>query len=178
MQKALAVTLVGPDRAGIVHEVAELVAAHDADWLDSHLANIAGQFAGIVHIGVTEAHRDALKTALQGLSANGLQVHIAHGKLGQAETASRLLNLELTGLDQPGIVRDISAALGNAGVSVEELETSRYDGSMSGELMFSARARLKVPADVSLDDLDEAMQGVSTSLMVDVALKDDTTATT
>lgn len=172
MQKALAVTLVGPDRAGIVHEVAELIVAHKADWLDSHMANIAGQFAGIVHVGVAEVHRDALETDLRRLSAHGLHVHIAHGQLEQSDDGYRLLNLELTGLDQPGIVRDISAALEKACVSVEEFESSRYDGSMSGELMFSARARLKVPADVSLDDLDDAMQGVSTSLMVDVAFKD------
>jgi len=172
VQKALAVTLIGPDRTGIVREVAELVAHHEADWLESHLANIAGQFAGIVHIAVTDTQSDALETALQGLSQKGLQVHIAHGKAELSDTESVLLNLELTGLDQPGIVRDISTALENTGVSVQEFESSRFDGSMSGELMFAARARLRVPKGISVDDLDAAMQGVSSSLMVDVVLKD------
>jgi len=172
VQTALAVTLVGPDRTGIVHEVAKLVAEHEADWLESHLANIAGQFAGIVHIGVADIRRDALETALQGLSQQGLQVLIAHGKAELADTESVLLNLELTGLDQPGIVREISAALESTGVSVQEFESSRFDGSMSGEIMFAARARLRVPKDISVDDLDAAMQGVSSSLMVDVILKD------
>jgi len=153
VQTALAVTLVGPDRTGIVHEVAKLVAEHEADWL-------------------ADIRRDALETALQGLSQQGLQVLIAHGKAELADTESVLLNLELTGLDQPGIVREISAALESTGVSVQEFESSRFDGSMSGEIMFAARARLRVPKDISVDDLDAAMQGVSSSLMVDVILKD------
>ncbi len=44
----LVLTLIGPDRPGLVEAVAEPIAAHGGNWLESRMAHLAGQFAGIV----------------------------------------------------------------------------------------------------------------------------------
>lgn len=174
MSHALVITVVGPDRPGIVGRVADVVAAHDADWLESHMANIAGQFAGIVHVNVAAEREQALITALQAIADSTLAVTVAKaGAPTDAGVASTpRLTLELTGLDHPGIVRDIGLALADLGVSVESLETDRHSGSMSGEMMFVARATLVVPEGVSVEAVDEALQSVSAGLMVDVVVED------
>ena len=59
----------------------------------------------------------------------------------------------LIGLDRPGIVRDVSGVLAAKNVSIVELESERVNGSFSGEAMFKARARLKLPSDLDLDEL-------------------------
>jgi len=168
MQKALVVTVVGANRPGIVERLAAVVAEHEGSWLDSHMADLAGQFAGIVQVEVDAARHRGLADSLGELAAEGLAVTLADGL--PASRPARQISLELTGLDHPGIVRDIAAALARCGVSVESLETERTSGSMSGEMLFVARADLALPDGLTLDALDAALQDVSAGLMVDVAL--------
>lgn len=170
MRTALVVTVIGPDRPGIVSGLSEIVAAHDADWLESHLGYLVGQFAGMVHLEVADSQLEALSEALTGFDVAGMRVSIARGSTVQDSTASRRIKLELTGLDHPGIVRDITSTLKEAGISIETFESEQYSGSMSGEPMFRATARLLVPGELSDDALDEAMQSVSHGLMVDLEL--------
>ena len=61
--------------------------------------------------------------------------------------------LELVGHDHPGIVRDITQALAGRRVNIEELTTRVVSASFSGERMFEAEARLRVPADVALPEI-------------------------
>ena len=42
----LVLTLIGPDRPGLVEAVAEVVARHGGNWLESRMAHLAGKFAG------------------------------------------------------------------------------------------------------------------------------------
>jgi len=168
----LAVTVVGADRAGLINLLASTVAANNGNWLHSHMANLAGQFAGIVQIEVAASSLQQMHDALNALSAQGLQISIAAAASTPATAEGRLLTLELLGQDHPGIIRDITSALALHQISVEELETDSFSGSMSGEKMFSAKARLIVPASVTVEDLDNALQELSNSLMVDVTLDD------
>jgi len=52
MMKSLVVTLIGPDRPGIVSLVSERAQGFGANWAGSRLASLAGQFAGMVHFEV------------------------------------------------------------------------------------------------------------------------------
>jgi len=183
MHQALVISIVGPDRPGIVSKLAEVVANHDADWLVSHMANIAGQFAGIVQVEVPADSHDALVTALDAIGDDSLIITIADALIdGQTDDATggsssakargKTLLLELTGLDHPGIVRDIGRVLAELDISVDALETERSSGSMSGEMLFVAKATLALPDGVSIDAVDDALQTVSAGLMVDVVLED------
>ena len=172
MLKDIAITVIGPDRTGIVSELSQVIASHEANWLDSHMAILAGQFAGIVHVSVPSNKADALRAELQALEKSALHIAIAEGTPAVNKPNRRQVQLELTGLDHAGIVRDITQALFDVGVSVAEFESQQYDGSMSGEKMFRAKATLAVPEDLALDSLDAAIQGVSESLMADIVLED------
>jgi len=183
MHQALVISIVGPDRPGIVSKLAEVVANHEADWLESHMANLAGQFAGIVQVEVPAESHDALVTALETIGDDSLVITITDARIdGQSDGAAgvspstkapgKTLSLELTGLDHPGIVRDIGRVLAELDISVDELETERSSGSMSGEMLFIAKATLALPDGVSIDAVDDALQRVSAGLMVDVVLED------
>ncbi len=168
---SLAVTLIGPDRTGIIQDVASIADEHGANWLESQLANLAGQFAGIVHLQVDETKVEALITALESLATNGLQIN-ALTATEDATPRGREIALELLGQDHPGIVREISASLNSIGVSIEELSTETLSASMSGEVLFKAVARLVLPEKLSVNDLDERLQSVSNELMIDINIDD------
>jgi len=167
---SLAVTIIGTDRTGIIQDVAEVATQFDANWLESSMADLAGQFAGIVHLDVKADKVDVLKAALEALAKDGLQVNAIATQA--ADTNQREITLQLMGQDAPGIVRDIAAALNRIGVSIAELETETSSASMSGETLFKAEARLKLPDGVSLSDIDDKLESVSNDLMVDIILNE------
>ena len=45
MKTSLILTLIGPDRPGLVSVVSACAGAHGANWMESRLARLAGQFA-------------------------------------------------------------------------------------------------------------------------------------
>ncbi len=172
MPASLILTIVGPDRPGLVNLISDRVTAHGGNWLESRMANLAGQFAGIVHLHVPQASIEALIVAFQELEAQGLRIVVTRGTDGASGAPGRRMKLELIGQDRPGIVRDISHALASRGVSIEELVTDCVSGSMSGESLVRASAQLRVPAHVGTAQLRGALEAIANDLMVDLTLDD------
>ena len=161
MSVPLVITFVGPDRAGLVSAVSDAVAAQGGAWLESRLARLAGQFAGIVRADVGEAQADALEASLRALP--GLAVTVTRGGAA-AEAPKRRLRLDLMGLDRPGIVRDATGALSRLGVNIAEFESDLRPAPFSGLAMFHARAVLEAPDGVSLDAVRDALEGLAGEL--------------
>lgn len=167
---SLVVTIVGPDRPGLVSLLSDRGKAHGASWEESRMASLAGQFAGIVHFAVPAASAAALTRALQELEGTGLRVVVVSGNDAARGDAGRVLKLELVGQDRPGIVRDISRALAELGISIQELTTALSSAAMSAEHLFTASALLHVPAGVATVELRRVLEALANELMVDVTL--------
>jgi len=172
MLDSLVVTVVGPDRPGLVSLISECGKTHGASWEESRMASLAGQFAGIVHFVVPAERAAELTAALQHLQSRDLRVVVATGTAAQfpAADSGRALKLDLVGQDRPGIVRDISRALADLGVSIHELETELSSAAMSGEHLFNAKAVLYVPPQVRTAELRRVLEALANELMVDIAL--------
>ena len=166
----LVLTLIGPDRPGLVEAVAEIVAAHGGNWLESRMARLAGQFAGILRVEVPKDKADAALAALAGLEPRGLKVAGEPSAEGSSPSGGRTLDLELVGLDRPGIVREISQLLANSGANVEELSTDRSSAPMSGEMLFVAKARVRLPSSGDLAALRAALERLASDLAVEIRL--------
>ncbi|HXH03976.1 MAG TPA: ACT domain-containing protein [Candidatus Competibacteraceae bacterium] len=173
MTASLVLTVMGPDRPGLVDSLSRVVAEHGGNWLESRMARLAGQFAGILLVEAPEARALALRQALEGLAGEGLHVVVAGGAAEASLAPCYFLTLELVGQDHPGIVRDIAHALAGCGVSIEELTTHRTSASMSGEMLFHAQARLRVPGGVAREELRQALEALADELMVDLNLEED-----
>ena len=86
----IAFTIIGPDRPGIVAEVSDIVAQHQGNWMESHMANLAGQFAGIVQVQVEPANKAPLSDALRALSEQGLHCLLYTSPSPRDATLSRM----------------------------------------------------------------------------------------
>jgi glycine cleavage system regulatory protein len=170
MTASLVVTVVGPDRPGIVNRLSECAQALGANWAASRMANLAGQFAGMVHFEVAEARADELAKALAALQSPELHVVIARSGAAAPVATLRRVRLELVGHDRPGIVRDLSGSLAQRGVSIEELETQVASAAMSGESLFKVKAVLAVPEGLPNDELRRGLEALANEMMVDVEL--------
>ena len=163
-------TLLGPDRPGMVESVAQTVARHGGNWLESRMAHLAGKFAGILRVEVPEDELPGLVEALQQLERTGLQVVVEPSEPAAAPAGARTIEVDLLGLDRPGIVRDISRLLVQNGGNVEELTTDRSSAPMSGEPLFRASIRVAVPADADLGSLRAELERLAGDLMVELRL--------
>ncbi len=168
---SLVMTVLGPDRPGIVETIARLVADHGGNWLESRMCRLGGQFAGILRVQVPVARRPALCGALAELSAQGLSVVVLGDEAGSAQPPGALTVIELLGQDRPGIVREITAALARHGVNVEEFTSEVVSAPMSGEPLFKARATLSLPLGTSLAALRAELESSAADLQVDVTLE-------
>jgi glycine cleavage system regulatory protein len=166
----LVLTFIGPDRPGLVKELAEPVVAHGGNWLESRMAQLAGQFAGILRVEVPDARASSLVDALRRLDTRGLRL-VVEAVPAAPVSERRLVLLDLVGLDRPGIVREVSHQLASRGVNIEELlVTDRTTAPMTAEPLFRSHARLHVPASIDLAELRTALERVANDLMVQITL--------
>ena len=173
MIKSLVVTVIGPDRPGLVSLLSDRARGFGANWAASRMASLAGQFAGIVHFEVPAENARALAEALAGLQSAGLRVVIAESDAKGPPGKRRLVRLELVGQDRPGIMRDLSAALAQRAVSIDELHTEIASAAMSAENLFNVKAALVVPETLSDGELRRGLEALANEMMVDIALGDD-----
>ena len=165
----LVLTLIGPDRPGIVDTVSDVVSTHGGNWLESRMAQLAGKFAGVLCIEVAEDQAAALEAELKGLASSGLQVVVERSEAA-APTKLRPIEIELVGQDRPGLLREIANVLAAQGINVEELSTDRPTAAMSGTAMFEAHIRASIPEDVAVAAVRASLERLAADLMADIRL--------
>jgi len=168
---SLVLTILGQDRPGLVDSIAQTVAAHGGNWVESRMAHLAGQFAGILRVEVEESQAEELTTAIKSLTDAGLESVVHSVPVVVAQPDSPVVRLSLVGQDRPGIVREISHVLASHGVNVEELNTECRRAANSGQEIFQADALLRLPAGFSTDLLRVALEQVAADMMVDLSLE-------
>ncbi|MDX5445711.1 MAG: hypothetical protein LPJ87_06625 [Zoogloeaceae bacterium] len=166
---SLVVTVVGPDKPGIVRKISDCAQSVAVNWADSHMTNVAGQFAGIVHLQVAPEDADAVTETLKKLEADGLRVTIARSDARPVPAGRRVVKLELAGPDRPGIVRRLSTLLAERGVSIENLDTEIV-GAGDEPHVFKVHALLVVPQSLPDATLRELLDSLGNELTLDIAL--------
>src|SRR5690554_6087320 len=115
---SLVLTILGQDQPGLVDSLAAIVADHGGNWVESRMAHLAGQFAGILRVEVDPAQATSLTAAIKNLSTSGIETTVCSDPTSARSTAGKIAQLDLMGLDQPGIVRKVSQVLAAKGVNV------------------------------------------------------------
>ena len=168
MTQHLVLTVIGDDRPGLVGELSAAISAHQGNWLESSMAQLAGKFAGIVEVAVAPAQAEALKDALGRLA--GLKVSIESAAPQKSVLTGRRLKLALVGHDRIGIVREVSQVLANHAVNVESLDTHTSSAPMSAAILFHAVAELTAAPNLDVGALTAELERISNDLMVDITL--------
>ncbi|GAA5482396.1 glycine cleavage system protein R [Haloferula sargassicola] len=165
MQTCVVMTVLAPDRTGIVKSISETVAAHGGNWLESRMARLAGQFAGILRIECAPTDVDAMVSALESLE--GLSIHTSREEFPE-DTHRDLIHLDVVGNDRPGIVRQISAAVAGVGANLEDLQTRLESAPMAGHPLFHAILTVSLPAGIAPGSLTDSIEQLGEDLAVTV----------
>ncbi|EDY81744.1 ACT domain protein [Verrucomicrobiia bacterium DG1235] len=173
MESPIVMSVIGPDRPGLVELVASTVKAAGGNWLESRMCHLGGQFAGILRVSAGDGRRDELLSAVAELEAKGLSVVVKDAGDSVDGSCHEVATIEIVGNDRPGIVSHISNAFAKRGVNVEELSTGIRSAPMSGETLFEAKARVCIPEDCDVADLRRDLELIAADLMVDVSFESD-----
>ena len=164
------ITLLSQDKPGIVKQIADIIAQAGGNWLDSHMAQLAGQFAGILKIAIEHEKLQNLKDALADVEKNGIQIHITSAEPSASTTETQQFIFELMGADRAGIVSEIAQSLSEKHINIEELETHYSSMPWTGEAMFKAKGRLVAAKDIDRESLLQELSDIEDRLGLDIEL--------
>lgn len=173
MKTYLVVTLTCPDRPGIVDRVTEAISGFSANWEESRMAHLGGEFAGIVKISVPQEEAEAVAAALWGMADDEMTVAVKFTKSGASESAGEhgLYELRLEGADHEGIVHTVSHYLAGRGINVETMDTEVVRAPVCGTPLFHMVAQIKVPPELPLPELNANLDHIGEDLGVDIDVR-------
>jgi glycine cleavage system transcriptional repressor len=161
---ALAITVLGHDRPGIIAEVTEALVDLGGNLEDSSMTLLRGHFAMTLVVR-TEATAEAVQAALSGLEHDGLRAFVLQvpDEDGHAEVGNRYL-LSVHGADRVGIVAAITAVVAAQGANIVDLTTRL------GRNLYVLTAEVDVPRSGKPAALTDALQRVAQEIGLEISL--------
>ncbi|GAA4594199.1 glycine cleavage system transcriptional repressor [Actinoplanes octamycinicus] len=155
----LAITVIGPDRTGIVADVAEALAAVGANLTDSTMTRLRGHFAmTLICTGPPAAEAER---ALAGI---GLLTSVREVGPSTEATNGEPFLVSVHGADRLGIVAAVTRVVAAAGGNITDL-TTRLTGPL-----YVLVAEVDLPPGRA-DELTEQLAVAGAELGVDVTLR-------
>jgi glycine cleavage system regulatory protein len=166
----LILSVMGSDRPGLTQALASAVLTAGGNWLESHLSRLGGLYVGSVLVELAADRTDVLRTAVQAVDAQGLEVRIAPVPDAPG-LAGETVQIGLIGQDRPGIVHQLTGLLSDLQANIEAFDTRISIEPHSGAPLFHMDARLTLPPSLSVEAVQAALEEISAEIMVDISLK-------
>ncbi|PID66337.1 MAG: glycine cleavage system protein R [Gammaproteobacteria bacterium] len=168
MKQQLVFTVIAQDKPGIVTTLAKVVKDNDGNWLDSRMSQLAGEFAGIVHVEIDLDKKKGLEEALTALSAQDIAITIRQAGSDIATGDYKLHEIEIFGNDRPGIVAEVSKLFSEKSINILEFDTDINDAPVTGGMLFHADAVIGVVKGTNLDELQDKLHDLADELSLDI----------
>jgi glycine cleavage system regulatory protein len=165
----LILSVIGSDRPGLTQTLAAAVLSAGGNWLESHLSRLGGLYVGSVLVELDGGGVEALRSAVQAVDAQGLEVRIAPAVEAPGAGGDEIL-FSLVGQDRSGIVHQVTTVLSGLDVNIEAFETRISAEPHSGAPLFHLDARLRLPPAQTAEAVQAALEAISAEIMVDISL--------
>jgi len=174
MAKALfVVTIIGPDRRGLVAKITEEIVTHQANIEESHMARLGGEFAVIMLISVSDGQTQTLLNGLEKLNGDQVKVFIKETDLSRLKVFEGFMPYQISviGADHEGIVHRVAEYMAEQRIQVDEMETHVSMAPVTGAPLFSMQAEVQAPPEISLPVLRDKLEELGDQLGVDIEVK-------
>jgi len=172
MKQHLAVTAVGSDRTGIVHELTRIVTDCGGSISESRMASLGSEFAMLLLVSGNWHSLAKLETELKKLGDSGnLTVHVKRTEPRAARTDMVPYSIDVVCIDQSGIVSGLSGFFASRGIDIAEVSTRTYPAAHTGAQMFSVQMIVNIPARIHLAHLREEFMDFCDSLNLDAIME-------
>jgi glycine cleavage system transcriptional repressor len=152
----LVISALGSDRPGIVNQLAGAASASGCNIEDSRMTVLGGEFAVLMLVSGSDAAVTAMEAAAPDVGARlGLMLLCKRTRPRQPQPSARPYRVDVTALDQPGLVHELADFFSSRHINIEALDTSTYAAPHTGSQMFGLQMTVNIPAGISVPSLRE-----------------------
>ena len=170
MNKNIILSVIGPDKSGIVSDISKIVKNHSGNINNSRMIRLGDLFTIMVSITIEENHISDLNKQLMNHSSYQISIHeLKKNPINNNKEDIHTLNLN--GIDNEGLVYKITNQLAELEINIEELETNITNAPMSGLTLFSLIAKITHPK-LDYNVLKEKMDILASELNVTITIED------
>ena len=153
METLIAVTAIGPDRAGLIRDLSEVITAAAGNIQESRMIALGTEFAIMMLVRGHWASVAKIREKLAGLERSGdLTVTVRDSSPRTQETCAPYL-IDAISLDREGIVLGLSEFFASRDLEIAEMNTRRYNAPHTGAPMFSLQMTVNLPAELPVGHL-------------------------
>ncbi|MEY3465742.1 MAG: glycine cleavage system protein R [Gammaproteobacteria bacterium] len=172
MKQHLAISAIGPDRTGLVHDLTQVISDCGGNISESRMASLGSEFAMVLLVSGNWHSLAKLETEMAKLAdASGLTLHMRRTEPRSSRTDLLPYSIDAVCLDQTGIVSAISGFCSRRSIDIAEVATRSYPAAHTGALMFSVQMVVNVPAKLHLAHLREEFMEFCDSMNLDAILE-------
>lgn len=150
----LVITSCGEDSTGLIENLSTKIADSGCNIEESRMSVLGGKFALIALLSGPWHALSRLETQLPAIGRQlGLTIVCERTIKKESKRLAIPYTVELVAMDQPGIVRKLSAFFSRNGINIEEMQTSAYFAAHTGTPMISVIMTVGLPVSVHIATL-------------------------
>ncbi|MBT8131171.1 MAG: glycine cleavage system protein R [Gammaproteobacteria bacterium] len=158
MEKLLAVTVIGPDRTGLVRDVTKSISAAGGSIMQSRMTTLGREFAMVALVAANWHAIKKVEDALDELAASSeLTISYKTTEERQGQSPAAPYNVDIVAMDQEGIVAGLASFFASREIEIADLNTRRYNAAHTGAAMFAVQIAISVPASSHLATLRDEL---------------------
>lgn len=146
MEKHIAVTAIGPDRAGLIRDLSGIVAEAAGNIQESRMIALGSEFAILMLVGGNWHAVAKIREKLETLERRGDLTVTVRDTTPRLQQDCAPYLIDAITLDHEGIVLGLSEFFARRELEISELNTRRYNAPHTGAPMFSVQMMVNLPA--------------------------------
>jgi glycine cleavage system transcriptional repressor len=172
MKQHLAVSAIGNDRTGMVHELTRVISDCGGNIAESRMAALGSEFAMLLLVSGNWHTLARIESELARLAETAaLSVHVKRTEPRPARADMLPYSVDIVSLDQTGIVAGLSGFFASRGIDICEVSTRSYAAAHTGAPMFAVQLVINVPGKLHVAQLREEFMDFCDSLNLDAILE-------
>jgi len=152
--ESIVLTASGEDKIGLVEGLTRRIGESGCNIEESRMAALAGRFALLMRVTGSWDALAKLESRLPAVGEEfGLAIVQQRTRAAKIEKPLIPYVVEVSALDQPGIVNSLANFFARLRLNIESLDTDTYPAPHTGAPMFAVRMTLGIPADAHIATL-------------------------
>jgi glycine cleavage system transcriptional repressor len=172
MKQYIAISAIGHDRVGLVHDLSKVIADCGGSISESRMTALGAEFAVLMLVGGNWHTIARVETELKRLAeSSGVTLQVRRTEQRQAREDQVPYSVDVVCLDQTGIVAALSGFFAGRGIDISEMNTRSYLAPHTGAPMFGVYMIVNVPSSIHLGAMREEFMDLCDNLNLDAILE-------
>ncbi len=172
MKQFIAISAIGDDRIGLVHDLSKVVADCGGSISESRMTALGSDFAMLMLVAGNWHSIARIETDLAKLAeASGITIQVRRTTQRAAREDMAPYSVDVVCIDQAGIVSGLSGFFSARGIDIGELSTRNYAAAHTGAQMFSVYMVVNVPTRIHVGALREEFMDFCDQMNLDAILE-------